>query len=341
MVEGNNEQVTGSTDGFDIDVIAAELGVAAKAAPKAEEKAEEEKPDAPEAAEETVREAEESEEGEGEAEEKEPEETAGEESEEDAEEKGEGQEPESKIQKRIDRLTAEKHELREERDRAAAELEALRKQAEAKPAVVTVDPENPLSSVTDAGALEERVTQAQAVLDWADDNREGGSVTVDGEEKFYDADAVKRIRANAKEIVKAAPKQRSYLEQRARVLPEAQAVYPDFFKTGTTAKAFLDATVREYPWITRIPTWELVVGDAFVGQQMRMARLEQLQRKQSPGKANKSPAAETAKVHKTPAPAARPKVSGSSEAALRQKQADVFKSGGRTEAIESYVEALV
>lgn len=341
MGEGNIEQVTGSTDGFDIDVIAAELGVAAKAAPKAEEKAEEEKPDAPEA--ETEPEAEKSEEGDGEeTEETEPEETAGEEpEEEDAGEKGEGAEPESKIQKRIDRLTAEKHELREERDRVAAELEALRKQAEAKPAVVTVDPENPLSSVTDAGALEERVTQAQAVLDWADENREGGSVTVDGEEKFYDAEAVKRIRANAKEVVKAAPKQRSYLEQRARVLPEAQAVYPDFFKAGTTAKAFLDATVKEYPWITRIPTWELVVGDAFVGQQMRMARIEQMQRKQGSGKANKSPAAAEAKVHKTPAPAARPKVSGSSEAALRQRAADVFKSGGRTEAIESYVEALV
>ena len=342
MGDGNNEQVTESTDGFDIDVIAAELGVAAKAAPKAEEKAEEEKPDAPEA--ETEPEAEKSEEGDGEeTEETEPEETAGEEpEEEDAGEKGEGAEPESKIQKRIDRLTAEKHELREERDRVAAELEALRKQAEAKPAVVTVDPENPLSSVTDAGALEERVTQAQAVLDWADENREGGSVTVDGEEKFYDAEAVKRIRANAKEVVKAAPKQRSYLEQRARVLPEAQAVYPDFFKAGTTAKAFLDAAVKEYPWITRIPTWELVVGDAFVGQQMRMARIEQLQRKQGSGKANKSPAAAEAKVHKTPAPAARPKVSSSSEAAaLRQRAADVFKSGGRTEAIESYVEALV
>ena len=349
MGDGNNEQVTGSTDGFDIDVIAAELGVAAKAAPKAEEKAEEEKPAAPEATEETGEpEAEKSEEGDGEAEEKEPEETAGEESEEEDAEEEENEESgnaeigNSKIQKRIDRLTAEKHELREERDAVRAELEALRKQAEAKPAVVTVDPENPLSSVTDAVALEERVTQAQAVLDWADENREGGSVTVDGEEKFYDAEAVKRIRANAKEVVKAAPKQRSYLEQRARVLPEAQAVYPDFFKAGTTAKAFLDATVKEYPWITRIPTWELVVGDAFVGQQMRMARIEQMQRKQGSGKANKSPAAAEAKVHKTPAPAARPKVSSSSEAAaLRQRAADVFKSGGRTEAIESYVEALV
>jgi hypothetical protein len=343
MAEGNTEQVTNSTDNFDIAAIAEELGIkTAPPAPAADEK----KPE-PEAQTETQT-PEPGQEPTPEDEDEQPAEESEQTAEDDAD--AEAEEPAAdeeatedpapdKVQRRIDRLTAEKHELREERDVIKAELEALRKQAEAKPPVVTIDPENPLSSFTDASSLEEQISKAQAVLDWAEDNRDGGSVTVNGEEKYYDADAVKQIKTNAKSLLRAAPKQQEYLKIREQVLPEAQAVYPDFFKPGTTAKAFLDATLKQYPWITRIPTWELVVGDAFVGQQMRLAKLEQQQRKLSSSKATKSPAA-AAKVPKTPSPAARPKVSGS-ETALRQKAERVFKSPGNAEALADYLEAIV
>lgn len=244
-----------------------------------------------------------------------------------------------KIQKRIDRITAEKHELREQLDANQAELASLREQATARPPIVTIDPENPLSSFTNAEALEAELQKAQAVLDWTEDNRDGTHVVTNGEEKFYDADAVKLIRRNAQHLLRAAPKQQEYLRFREQVLPEAQTVYPDFFKPGTTAKAFLDATLKQYPFITRIPTWELVVGDAFVGQQMRLAKLEQQQRKAAAPKAKK-PLATTVRGLKTPAPVGRPKV-GSSEAVLRQKAEAVFKSGGSTEAIADYLEQLV
>ena len=340
MAEGNTEQVTQSTDNFDINAIAEEMGIKAVTPPPADEKKTE--PDAN-----TETEAEEEQSDEAATETDEPEETSGEGDEEaedeEADEKPESQdqEPEAadKIQRRIDRITAEKHELREERDAIKAELETMRKQVEAKPPVVTVDPENPLSSFTDASALEAEISKAQAVLDWAEDNRDGGTVTIGGEEKFYDADAVKQVRANAKSLLRSAPKQQEYLRAREQILPEAQAVYPDFFKSGTTAKAFLDATLKQYPWITRIPAWEMVIGDAFVGQNMRVAKLEQMQRKQSSSKASKS-SAPAAKVMKTPSPGARPKVSGS-EAALRQKAERVFKSGGNADALADYLEAIV
>ena len=342
MAKETTEQVRESTDDFDIQAIAEEMGIKTAAPSKP---APEEKKTEPDATTETEDEAETSAEAEGNTEtdetETDPEDTAGEETAEDeAKDEAAADEPApDKVQRRIDRLTAEKHELREERDVMKAELESLRKQAEAKPPVVTVDPENPLSSFTDAAALEAEISKAQAVLDWADDNRDGGSVTVNGEEKYYDADAVKQIKTNAKSLLRSAPKQQDYLKLREQVLPEAQAVYPDFFKAGTTAKAFLEATLKQYPWITRIPAWELVVGDAFVGQQMRMAKLEQMQRKQNSGKASKSPAAND-KVMKTPSPGARPKVSGS-ETALRQKAERVFKSGGSADALTDYLEALV
>jgi hypothetical protein len=342
MAEGNTEQVTQSTDNFDINAIAEEMGIktATTPPPAADEKKTE--PDAN-----TEPEAEEEQSDEAATETDEPEETSGE-GDEEAEDKEEDEKPESqdqepeasdKIQRRIDRITAEKHELREERDAIKAELEALRKQAEAKPPVVTIEPDNPLSSLTDASALQAEIDKAQAALDWADDNRDGGTVTIAGEEKFYDADAVKQIKANAKSLLRNAPKQQEYLRLREGLLPAAQAAYPELFQQGTVPKAYLDASLKAYPWLTRFPGYELIVGDAFVGQNMREAKEQQQQRKLSGAKAAKSPAP-TAKVMKTPSPGARPKVSGS-EAALRQKAERVFKSGGNADALTDYLEAIV
>ena len=248
-----------------------------------------------------------------------------------------------KVQKRIDRLTAEKHELREQLDAIKAELEATAATAAAKPPIVTMDPENPLSAFSDVNALEAEIAKAQAVLDWTDDNRDGGTVTVNGEEKFYDADAVKQIRQNAKSMVKAGPKQQEYLSVRAQTLPEAQAFYPDFFKSGTSAHNFLTATLKQYPFITKIPGWELVVGDAFEGQRLRMARVEQMQKRASAGKSSKPAPAKTAgtdRIPNTPNPSASPKVS-SPGASLRQKAEAALKGRGDRGALEAFMEAIV
>lgn len=345
MATETPQQVTNSTDDFDINAIAEELGI--RTAPPPAEKTEKTEPNA------TAEDAETDEPATDDTATDEPEQTAGEEEaeegtedpaedeEEDEKPESKDQEPESsdKIQKRIDRLTAEKHELREERDVIKAELAALRQQAESKPPVVTVDPDNPLSSFTDAAALEAEINKAQAVLDWADDNRDGGSVTISGEEKFYDADAVKQIRANAKSLLRNAPKQQEYIKLREEALPLAKTVYPELFQQGTVPKAYLDASLKAYPWLTRFPGYELIIGDAFVGESMRRAKIEQQQRKLSSSKAKKSPAP-AAKVMKTPSPGARPKVSGS-ETALRQKAERVFKSPGDAEALTDYLEAIV
>ena len=343
MAEGNTtEQVTNSTD-FDINLIAEELGI--KPAPPAAEPTKKTEPDAQtepdtEADEEQSADAEET--NETDETETDPEETAGDEPADDAtkdEEATEDPAPD-KVQRRIDRLTAEKHELREERDVIKAELQALRQQAEAKPPVVTIDPENPLSCFTDASSLEEQVTKAKQVLRHTDENRDGMTVTINGQEQYYDADAIKEIRRNAHKLVDDAPKQLEYIKLREELLPVAKATYPELFTAGTVPKAYLDASVKSYPWLTRFPGYELIVGDAFVGESMRRAKAEQQQRKLSSSKATKSPAPAAAKVMKTPSPGARPKVSGS-EAALRQKAAAVFKSPGNADALADYLEAIV
>lgn len=274
-----------------------------------------------------------------------PEETAGEDSEPEDPAAADVKPAPDKIQKRIDKLTAEKHELREQLDTLRADLTAATATAAAKPPIVTLDPENPLSAFSSVDALEAEIAKAQAVLDWTDDNRDGGTVTVNGEEKFYDGDAVKQIRQNAKSILRAGPKQQEFLSVRDQTLPEAKAFYPDFFVQGTTAHSFLAATLKQYPFITRIPGWELVVGDAFEGQRLRMARVEQMQKRASAGKSSKAAPAKTAgsedRIPNTPNPSASRKVSSSSGASLRQKAEAALKAPGDRNALEAFMEALV
>lgn len=262
----------------------------------------------------------------------------------DEEDKAEEAEAPTKVQQRIDKLTAQKREALEQLDDLKAQLEAAKAAAEAKPPVIFKDPDNPLSSFTDAAALEAEIAKAQAVLDWTDDHRDGGTVTVAGEEKYYDADAVKQIRANARALVKAGPKQQEYIRVREATLPEAKAFYPEFFQQGTSAHQFLQATLKQYPSIVSFPNWELIVGDAFAGQQLRMARVEQMQKRASADKTKKAPAkaeAATGKIPKTPSPSASPKVSSSSSAALRQKADTALKARGDRNALEAFMESIV
>jgi hypothetical protein len=269
----------------------------------------------------------------------EPDDKEGEGSEE--EDKAEEAEAPTKVQQRIDRLTAQKREALEQLDDLKAQLETAKAAADAKPPVIFKDPDNPLSSLTDAAALEAEIAKAQAVLDWSDDHRDGATVTMNGEEKYYDADAMKEIRANARKLLKAAPKQQEYIRVREQTLPEAKAFYPEFFQNGTSAHQFLQATLKQYPSIVSFPNWELIVGDAFAGQQLRMARVEQMQKRASADKTKKAPAKEAAAMPKTPTPNASPKVSANSSAALRQKADTVLKARGDRNALEAFMESIV
>jgi hypothetical protein len=270
-----------------------------------------------------------------------------------SDEEGEGTEEEnkateaeapSKVQQRIDKLTAQKREALEQLDDLKAQLETAKAAADAKPPVIFKDPENPLSSFTDAAALEAEIAKAQTVLDWSDDHRDGANVTINGEEKYYDSDAMKEIRANARKLLKAAPKQQEYIRVREQTLPEAQAFYPELFQKGSTAYQAMKSALQQYPTLMSYPNMELILGDAFAGQQLRMARAEQMQKRASADKTKKAPAtkaAATDKVPKTPTPSASPKVSASSSAALRQKADTALKARGDRNALEAFMESIV
>ena len=85
------------------------------------------------------------------------------------------------------------------------------------------------------------------------------------------------------------------------------------------------------------------MGDAFEGQRLRMARVEQMQKRASAGKSSKPAPAKTAgtdRIPNTPNPSASPKVS-SPGASLRQKAEAALKGRGDRGALEAFMEAIV
>lgn len=349
-----NEAGHESADAFDLGAIAAELGVKAEGLRQEAQgsEAEGEKPEAADKPDEEKPEAETTEDAAGEqegaevteAEDEESDDAKADEDGDDAGEKAESGNAEKlkpeHVQKRIDKLTAKAKEAEEKRLQAEAEAAELRQKIEAKPTLLTVDPENPLSSLTSADQLKAKQAELEALLDWTEDNRDGGSLKVGAEERFFDADTVKTIRANAKAQLKAVPSQERYLAERAAILPAARQAYPELFTDGTAEAKALQAVVANFPWITRAPGWELMVGDAFVGMKLRTEKLALQQRKQGDQKRTKGPS--EAKVPKTPAASAQPKnVGDRAGAKLAEARAKVFKSGGSTEALEAFAESLL
>ena len=340
----DTERQAEDADGFDIGAIAEELGIRAGSGERGAESeelgagSEPEKAEPGEAAGDESETDESRQDGDEEAAEDSAEES--EDGEDKAEEESEDEAKPDKIQKRIDKLVAQRHEVENQLKAIEAEREELRKQVEAKPATIVVDPENPLSQFGDVESLRGALAKAQEVLDWAEENREGGEIKTGDEAKFYDAEAVKTIRANAKAALRAGPAQEKFLHERAATVAEARTVYPELFKSGSPEQAAMVAALKQFPFMARVPGLELMVGDAFTGMKLRQAKHAQMQRKQAQQERKPTPAEQ--KVVKPLNATAQPKgVGNKAETARKHLLADVFKTGGKTESLEKYAESLL
>jgi hypothetical protein len=261
--------------------------------------------------------------------------------EEDAE-KGEARSPKSaKLLKRIDKLTAKRREAEEALEKTREEAEKLRTElATASKVVIQPTPEDPLSDVETMEELDARIAAAKRVRTWAMTHRDGASVKgADGNEEYVDATEMARHLAAADAIVTDhGPARREWISQRETSRAEAQAAYPAFFTQGSSESKALREILKQYPALGKYPNVELIIGDALVGQQARMARQE------AQAKA-KAPAATHSRKAPTPAPEP-PKVTGKSkipaktarEAASLKK---VLEGSGDRDSVASLMESLL
>jgi hypothetical protein len=231
------------------------------------------------------------------------------ESSEDEDEAGEDEAPtQDKVQKRIDKLTAQKKAAAEEAatvkgqyeeaQKRLAELEAQVNEA-ARP-VLQPTAENPLADVDTSEALDAKIKSAQEVRRWALKNSDGATVKrPDGSEVYVDSDQVKDYLLKADDVLTIhAPARQQWLAQRQPAVEAAKNLFPDIFKKGTPMHTAFQATVKQAPELLKLPQAEYWVGLALYGEQTLMAKQAADQAKsKAAGKVSSAKAAS-----KTPTP---------------------------------------
>ena len=227
-------------------------------------------------------------------------------------EKGEARSPKAdKLLKRIDKLTAKRREAEEALEKSREEAEKLRVElAGASKVVLQPTPEDPLSDVESIEELDARIATAKRVRTWAMSHRDGATVKgADGSEEYVEPAEMARHLAAADAIVTDhGPARKEWLTQRETSVNEARAAYPAFFTQGSSESKALRDILKQYPALGKYPNVELIIGDALVGQQARMARQEA----QAKAKSATAPSASPSRKAQSPAPEP-PKVTGKSK----------------------------
>jgi len=270
------------------------------------------------------------------------------ESSEDEDEAGEDEAPtQDKVQKRIDKLTAQKKAAAEEAAAVKSQYEEAQKRLqeleaqvnEAARPVLQPTAENPLADVDTQEALDAKIKSAQEVRRWALKNSDGATVRrPDGTEVYVEAEQVKDYLLKADDVLTLhAPARQQWLAQRQPAVEAAKSLFPDIFKKGTPMHTAFQATVKQAPELLKLPQAEYWVGLALYGEQTLMAKQAAEQAKtKAAGKVSSAKA--TAKTPTPVKPISSPKTSTKSVSKVTR---DRMLASGRLDDVADFMsEAL-
>jgi len=202
--------------------------------------------------------------------------------------------------KRFGRLTAQKKAL-------LAENEALQAQAEQAQSEQTSDtPEflkdNALHNVNDEQALMKEVENLNTLIEWAEDgldnemqyDDDGNEYILKDSDKTYSKNDLKRIRSNAKKIIrKDAPARKQWIEERNNSDQQALQTF-DFLGDPESADYKLFMSVKDHklyrPLVNHLPNANYALAAMVVGMNTINERSAQ---KSKPAPKPKSPVAST------------------------------------------------
>lgn len=252
-----------------------------------------------------------------------------------------------KLTKRVDKLTARAKSAEEQAQALQAELATAREAlANAQP-ILLQDQADPLADVYTPQDLEQRINSANAVIDQVPDliakaEMEGGEIDVPistgGTQKFTTAELRDRLQ-RAKSIVRNEPNRRAYFAQRQQALTEAKQVYPEFFQDGHNMRQIMLDTLRQAPYLARLPNLELIFGDAWLGQEVRRGALKVIP---ANGAKTSPPAKPAAKQSQQPVAAPKvPRPSAAPRAKAKPNALETLRHSGSREAAESFVAAIL
>jgi len=164
-----------------------------------------------------------------------------------------------KLQKRLDKLTAHKYELREQLAAEKSAREALETElAQAKEHPATPLPASPLAHLDTTDKLAAEVEKATNFLDWAERPEAIDSYTDD--EQGIAEDKLKRNKAYALFILKSQNAQANVIKQQQESVTTARKSAPTLFDPKHEDHAFLNKLLVNDP--RTLPDFHSVVADA-------------------------------------------------------------------------------
>jgi hypothetical protein len=237
-------------------------------APETPEQSEEEKPEKevappPKQSPDTEEETDEEEEGEDEAEHE--------------EEKPAAEQKPDKRQKRINRLTRKNSELEMQLDTVFNENKTLKEQLEGK-AAPAVPSSTGLSHIATERQLNQEVAQAEAIIDWCDQNAEGVRVQEDGGEKFIDSQEVAKWKRKAEKVTRLAPLRLKELESHTQTQTYfdglAKQAWPELFDKRSKEYQLAQSILSEFPSVKTSPQANWAVGLVVEGMKSLQGRTQ-------------------------------------------------------------------
>jgi hypothetical protein len=178
------------------------------------------------------------------------------------------------VQKRINKLVAQKKEaaakaeaLERELNEARTKLEALEQQAAVPQAAATTD--NPFSDIWDEAKLSDEYRKARELKRWCEDNADG--CEVGGKE--YSADEIKAIRRRVEDALDVhIPTRHQFLATYKQVRPVAESAYPWWKDRSNPTYSEAQQVLRQMPQLASFPDYQIAIGDFLEGRKARMER---------------------------------------------------------------------
>jgi hypothetical protein len=177
------------------------------------------------------------------------------------------------VQKRIDKLVAQKHAANEKAEALETKVKELEERVSKVPPQAPT-PDSPLANIDSLEELARQFEDAKKVKNWALENLDGGEVAgKDGVTEYWDGAKVKRYLAWSEALItEHIPQRKQYLDSRSTFDAEARKFYPNIAKAGTEENSVLNAWVRVFPAVQKFPDYKLIIMDALAGQRLRLAR---------------------------------------------------------------------
>jgi len=183
-----------------------------------------------------------------------------------------------KVQQRIDKITAEKGDLRTKLAERDSEIMELKQKLDGKTVenlVLTPTLASPLTDVLNEVELDNRVAAAKRAKRWALQNINGAVVAGSGgaEDREYTEQEVRQIMANADELLtETAPARRQFLKDQALWDAQAKTVYPGLFDAKTPLYQEAVGYIKAMPELLRFPDFKVCIGDFIEGRKLRIQR---------------------------------------------------------------------